>query len=52
MPLSSPGEHIPGLEYRRDITNPNGTLTSPLFGQISGSANARIIIQFALNYNF
>jgi hypothetical protein len=26
-------------------------LTSPLFGQISGSANARII-QFALKYNF
>jgi hypothetical protein len=34
-----------------NLTNPNGVLTSPLFGRISGSANARII-QFALKYNF
>jgi hypothetical protein len=34
-----------------NLANPNGVLTSPLFGQISGSANARII-QFALKYNF
>jgi len=34
-----------------NLTNPNAVLTSPLFGRISGSANARII-QFALKYNF
>ncbi len=34
-----------------NLTNPNAVLTSPLYGQISGSANARII-QFALKYNF
>lgn len=34
-----------------NLQNPNNTMTSPLFGQISGSANARIL-QFALKYNF
>jgi hypothetical protein len=34
-----------------NLSNPNAVLTSPLYGQISGSANARII-QFALKYNF
>ena len=34
-----------------NFQNPNNTLTSPIFGQIGGSANARIV-QFALKYNF
>jgi hypothetical protein len=34
-----------------NLSNPNAVLTSPLYGKISGSANARII-QFALKYNF
>lgn len=34
-----------------NLTNPNGTMTSPNFGKISGSATARQI-QFALKYTF
>lgn len=34
-----------------NLQNPNNTLTSPIFGQIGGSANARIV-QFALKYTF
>jgi hypothetical protein len=34
-----------------NLTNPTALLTSPLYGQISGSAAARVI-QFALKYNF
>ncbi|QHN03582.1 hypothetical protein FTO74_09520 [Granulicella sp. WH15] len=34
-----------------NLSNPNGTLTSPLFGKISGSATARQI-QFALKVSF
>ena len=34
-----------------NFTNPNGVLSSPSFGQLSGSAPARVI-QFALKYNF
>jgi TonB dependent receptor len=34
-----------------NLSNPNGTMTSPLFGKISASSPARII-QFALKYSF
>jgi hypothetical protein len=34
-----------------NLSNPTALLTSPLYGQISGSAAARVI-QFALKYNF
>ncbi len=34
-----------------NLSNPNGVLTSPLFGRITASANARVI-QFALKYSF
>jgi hypothetical protein len=34
-----------------NLSNPTAVLTSPLYGQISGSAPARVI-QFALKYNF
>ena len=34
-----------------NLTNPTSVMTSPLNGQISGSAPARVI-QFALKYNF
>jgi hypothetical protein len=34
-----------------NLSTPNAVLTSPLYGKISGSANARVI-QFALKYNF
>ncbi len=34
-----------------NLFNPNGVLTSPLFGRITNSANARVI-QFALKYSF
>jgi hypothetical protein len=34
-----------------NLQNPDNTVTSPLFGRTSGSANARVI-QFALRYNF
>ena len=34
-----------------NLSNPNGVLSSPLFGRITNSANARVI-QFALKYSF